>query len=141
MGTILYTTDVNSQHGFRAASFEEVIAGARHALSIRVRKGTPMTTPKAARDYLTMRLAPREHEVFTILFLDSRHRLIECLDLFRGIIDGAGVLRRALAKAGNRPNAGGSVHGRPRPPHSDDAAEPGWRPGNARTPAGPGRHV
>ncbi len=105
MGTILYTTDVNSQHGFRAATFEEVIAGARHALSIRIRKGTPMTTPKAARDYLTMRLAPREQEVFTILFLDSRHRLIECLDLFRGTLDGASVHPREVVKEALARNA------------------------------------
>lgn len=52
------------------AAFEEVISGARHALAIRVRKGTLMASPKAARDYLTLRLGAHEHEVFTILFLD-----------------------------------------------------------------------
>ena len=88
MGTILYTTDPNATTGFREATFEELIAGARHALAIRVRKGAVMASPNAARDYLTMRLAPRDHEVFTILFLDSRHRLIDCLEIFRGTIDG-----------------------------------------------------
>ena len=86
MGTILYTTDPNATTGFREATFEELIAGARHALAIRVRKGAVMASPNAARDYLTMRLAPRDHEVFTILFLDSRHRLIDCLEIFRGTI-------------------------------------------------------
>ena len=98
MGTILFTTDVNTKTGFREASFDEVIAGARHALAIRVRKGTVMTSPKAARDYLTMRLGAREHEVFTILFLDTRHRLIDCLELFRGTIDGASVHPREVVK-------------------------------------------
>jgi hypothetical protein len=32
MGTILYTTDPNATMGFREATFEELIAGARHAL-------------------------------------------------------------------------------------------------------------
>ena len=49
MGTILYTTDPNATTGFREATFEELIAGARHALAIRVRKGTVMVSPKAAR--------------------------------------------------------------------------------------------
>jgi DNA repair protein RadC len=98
MGTILYTTDPNATTGFREATFEELIAGARHALAIRVRKGTVMASPNAARDYLTMRLAPRDHEVFTILFLDSRHRLIDCLEMFRGTIDGASVHPREVVK-------------------------------------------
>ena len=105
MGTILFTTDVNTKTGFREATFDEVISGARHALAIRVRKGTVMTSPKAARDYLTMRLGAREHEVFTILFLDSRHRLIDCLELFRGTIDGASVHPREVVKEALKRNA------------------------------------
>jgi len=57
-----------------------------------------MASPNAARDCLTMRLAPRDHEVFTILFLDSRHRLIACLEIFRGTIDGASVHPREVVK-------------------------------------------
>jgi len=105
MGTILFTTDVNTKTGFREATFDEVIAGAKHALAIRVRKGTVMASPKAARDYLTMRLGAREHEVFTILFLDSRHRLIDCLELFRGTIDGASVHPREVVKEALQRNA------------------------------------
>ncbi len=82
-GSRLRATRRNATTGFREATFEELIAGARHALAIRVRKGTVIASPKAARDYLTMRLAPRDHEVFTILFLDRRHRLIDCLEIFR----------------------------------------------------------
>ena len=105
MGTILYTTDPNATTGFREATFEELIAGARHALAIRVRRGAVMTSPNAARDYLTMRLAPRDHEVFTILFLDSRHRLIDCLEIFRGTIDGASVHAREVVKEALARNA------------------------------------
>jgi hypothetical protein len=62
MGTILHTTAPNATTGIREATFEELIAGARHALAIRVRKGAVMASPNAARDYLTMRLAPRDHD-------------------------------------------------------------------------------
>ena len=105
MGTILYTTDVNSQHGFREATFDEIIAGARHSLAIRVRKGTALTSPKLVRDYLTTRLAPRECEFFSVLFLDNRHRLIHCADLFRGTIDGASVHPREVVKEALAHNA------------------------------------
>jgi DNA repair protein RadC len=86
-GTTLYTTDVNNPTGFRAATLDEIMAGARHALSIRIRKGTVLNSPKATADFLIARLAQREHEVFTLIYLDTRHRLIACQDVFRGTIE------------------------------------------------------
>lgn len=126
MSTILYTTDVNTQHGYREATFDEIIAGARHALAIRVRKGTALTSPKLVRDYLTMRLAPRECEFFSILFLDCRHRLIHCEDLFRGTIDGASVHPREVVKDALARNAAAVIlaHNHPsgvaEPSHADE---------------------
>jgi len=52
-----------------------------------------------------LRLAPRDHEVFTILFLDSRHRLIDCLEIFRCTIDGASVHPREVVKEALARNA------------------------------------
>jgi DNA repair protein RadC len=52
----LYTTDVNSPTGFRTATLDEIMAAARHALSIRMRRGTLLDSPKATSDYLTARL-------------------------------------------------------------------------------------
>lgn len=34
------------------------------------------------RDYLSVRFGDRHPEVFAVLFLDNRHRLIECVELF-----------------------------------------------------------
>jgi DNA repair protein RadC len=98
----LYTTDGNQ---FRAATLEEIMTGARQALSLRIRKGTLMDSPKATADYLTARLATREHETFTLIYLDNRHRLIACDDLFRGTIDGASVHPREVVKEALRHNA------------------------------------
>jgi len=98
----LYTTDGNH---YRAATLDEIMAGARQALSLRIRKGTLMDSPKATADYLTARLATREHETFTLIYLDNRHRLIACDDLFRGTIDGASVHPREVVKEALRHNA------------------------------------
>lgn len=76
MGTIFYSTDPNAKTGVREATCQGLIAGARHPVAIRVRKGAVMASSNAARDHLTTRLAPRDHEVFKISFLDSQHRLI-----------------------------------------------------------------
>src|ERR1019366_8049812 len=50
-GTILYTTDVNAPKGFRPATVEEIMTGARQALALRVRKGAQLTSPQRTRDY------------------------------------------------------------------------------------------
>ena len=87
------------------ATAEQILTAARTILARRVRRGTALTSPRAARDYLTLRLADREHEVFTILFLDTRHRLIDCTELFRGTLDGASVHPREVVKEALARNA------------------------------------
>ena len=43
-------------------------------------------SPDAVRDWLTLRCAKIEHEVFLLLHLDARHRLIEAEEIFRGTL-------------------------------------------------------
>ena len=50
-------------------------------------------------------LGARDHEVFAVLFLDNRHRLIEYVELFRGTIDAASVYPREIVKAALLRNA------------------------------------
>jgi DNA repair protein RadC len=54
----------------RPATAEEVIGAAREHLSRRVRRGTQLSSPKATRDYLTLKLGALEREVFAVIFLD-----------------------------------------------------------------------
>jgi hypothetical protein len=69
-GTNLYTADVNAPTGFRPATLEEIMTGARQALSNRVRKGTALTSPQLTRAFLTLKLGTLEHEVFALILLD-----------------------------------------------------------------------
>ena len=78
----LYITDVSNPTGLRAATLEEIMSGARHALASRVRKGAVLDSPKATADFLTLRLAEKDHEVFTLIYLDTRHRLIAAAEAF-----------------------------------------------------------
>jgi DNA repair protein RadC len=87
------------------ATLEEILAAARHALAIRIRRGTALDSPKTTANYLMTRLANREHEVFSILFLDNRHRLIAFDEMFRGTIDGASVHPREVVKQALHHNA------------------------------------
>jgi DNA repair protein RadC len=64
-----------------------------------------LASPKAIRDFLSARLRDLEHEVFSILYLDKRYRLIQFEELFRGTIDGASVHPREIVKLALQKNA------------------------------------
>ena len=104
-GITLYTIDASSTNGYREATFEEILTGARQAASRKFRRGTTLSSPRATADYLTARLAHHSYEVFTLIYLDCRHRLIACEELFRGTIDGASVHPREVVKEALKHNA------------------------------------
>jgi DNA repair protein RadC len=101
----LLVLDTAAEGGYRQATVEEILEAARGALANRVKKGTALTSPKLTRDYLMTRLSARDHEVFTVIFMDNRHRVIECLEMFRGTIDGASVHPREVVKEALQRNA------------------------------------
>jgi len=103
------------------ATADEVIAAARAHVARRFRRGASLTSPAVMRDFLRLHLGPREFETFCCLFLDSRHRLIEFVELFRGTIDGASVHPREVVKEALARNAAAVilVH-----PHPSGVAEP-----------------
>ncbi|HZO54917.1 MAG TPA: DNA repair protein RadC [Bryobacteraceae bacterium] len=73
------------------------VADVRGRLALR--KGSPvMSAPANTRAFLRAHLGTLEHEVFAMLILDNRHRLIEYVELFRGTIDGASVHPREVVK-------------------------------------------
>jgi DNA repair protein RadC len=83
------------------AQLQAVLEMARRHLSEQLRRGGALRSPDDTRRYLQARLADYPYEVFAALFLDNRHRVIACEELFRGTIDGASVhprevVRRAL---------------------------------------------
>ncbi|MFW3895225.1 JAB domain-containing protein [Pseudomonas bharatica] len=59
-------------------------------------RGEVLITPADAASYLKLRLAPYHHEVFALLYLDSRHRVLDFEVLFFGSIDGATVYPREV---------------------------------------------
>lgn len=82
----------------RDATAEEIIAGARAVLARSIRRGKQLESPRAVRDFLAVALGTLPHEVFGLLHLDNRHRLIEWQELFRGTLDGATVHPREVVK-------------------------------------------
>lgn len=89
---------------------DAVIANALQILESRLRQaGQAMTSPDDVKNYLKLKLAEREHEVFTVLFMDNRHRVIAFEEMFRGTIDGASVHPREVVKTALAHNAAAVV--------------------------------
>lgn len=61
-----------------------------------VRNSDVLTSPGAVRDYLRLLLGDRPHEVFTVVFLDAQHRVIDTLEMFRGTLTQSSVYPREI---------------------------------------------
>jgi len=70
-----------------------------------LQRGTSLTSPAMTVEYLQTVLRDRKREIFTCLFLDTRHRVIASEDLFQGSIDGACVYPRIVAERALRLSA------------------------------------
>jgi len=81
-----------------AASSREILTAARAVLEHRVRRGALLQSPQKVGEYLAMRLGHLDYECFGLILVDGRHRVIECVELFRGTIDGASVHPREVIK-------------------------------------------
>lgn len=90
---------------YQPASASQILDAARRIMDQLVQRGAEMSSPTTVRDYLTVKLAGYEHEMFAVLFLDNQHRLIEYVELFRGSIDSASVHPREVVKEALARNA------------------------------------
>jgi DNA repair protein RadC len=81
---------------FILANGDAVVAAAKAHLRRHVRRGVALTSPSIVRDFLSVALGDRDREYFCVLCLDSRHRFLRFLELFRSTIDGASVHPREV---------------------------------------------
>jgi DNA repair protein RadC len=67
--------------------------------------GTTIRSPADTEQFLMGKLAGLEHESFSIIYLDNRHRILDYKELFRGTIDGTSVYPREVVKEALKHNA------------------------------------
>lgn len=87
------------------AQLQAVLEMARRYLFEGLQRGDSLNSPEETRHYLTSQLRDYPYEVFAILFLDQRHRVICFEEMFRGTIDGANVYPREVVKKALEHNA------------------------------------
>lgn len=90
---------------YRAATPDEILSAAHAIINQRFRRGASISSVAASIDLFRQKLSLREQEVFAVLFLDNRHRVIAYEELFYGTIDGASVHPRVVAQKALAHNA------------------------------------
>jgi DNA repair protein RadC len=87
------------------AQLQAVLEMGRRHLSEKFERGNPLLSPEHTAQFLQARLRDYPYEVFAVLFLDNRHRVLAFEELFRGTIDGASVHPREVVRRALQLNA------------------------------------
>jgi DNA repair protein RadC len=107
----------------RAARLVAAVELGRRYLAAPQSPRSSFDAPVEAARFLKARLLDLPHEVFCCLYLDTRHRLIRCEDLFRGTIDGATVYPREVVKRALEHNASAVIVGHNHPSGVSEPSE------------------
>lgn len=100
---------------YKPACAEDVLKAAQDIVDSRLQRGAVFTDPKVGCAYFRDKLGGREREVFAAAFLDTRHRLIEFVELFQGTIDSAEVYPREVVRKALACNAAAVIVGHNHP--------------------------
>jgi DNA repair protein RadC len=82
----------------KRAEMAAVLEIARRALAATLSDQPIFDSPEMVKDFLSLNLAQRAHEVFAVLYLDARHRLIRFEEMFRGTLTQTSVYPREVVK-------------------------------------------
>ncbi|MGJ7904247.1 RadC family protein [Lysobacter sp. 1R34A] len=111
----------------RACALKAALELATRCLRAELDRGTALTDPESAGRYFAQRLRGLQHEVFAVMFLDARHRVIGFEEMFQGTINGAEVHPREVVRRALQRNAAAVIvgHNHPsgnaEPSHADRA--------------------
>lgn len=116
-----YTRDLLGFYRLTPTTTEdEILRAAEEILARRLNAGEVLADPSAAGAMLRARLGHLDHEVFCVVFLDTRHRIIAIEDMFRGTVDGCEVHPREIVKQALAHNAAALIIAHNHPSGSDE---------------------
>ncbi|MEA9482352.1 DNA repair protein RadC [Xanthomonas campestris] len=104
---------------------EGILLAAATILEQRLQRQGRIHSPEQAGSYLVARCAHLPHEVFGVVFLDTRHHILATEHLFSGTVDGCEVHPRVVAKRALELNAAAVIlfhnhpSGNPEPSNAD----------------------
>ena len=116
----------DDQGRYLMATADQILEAARQVIDQKIRRGASFTSPSEVKDYLKAKLSGYEREVFAVMLMDSKHCLIEYVELFQGTIDQAAVYPREVVKLAMQHNAAAMIishnhpSGNPEPSRADE---------------------
>lgn len=116
--------DFNSAYGLGDAKFcqlQAVLEMARRHLKAQLIAGDLLNNPQVVGDYLQAKLRHRQREVFSVLLLDTQHRLVRYEEVFEGTLDSANVYPREILNLALKHNAASVIFAHN---HPSGVAEP-----------------
>ena len=114
-------TDAQARHE------ADILAEAEAILRKRWARLGALSDPRASADWLRVHCATMVAEVFGMILLDNKHRILSTRELFRGTIDGCSLTPREVVRAVIEANAAAVVlyhnhpSGNPEPSSADVA--------------------
>ncbi len=112
----LWVCDEQGRYQFqKPVPAETVLELATEILESRICYGDSIISAEHAQEYLRCKLALLEHEVFAVLFLDSKHRLLASKIMFEGSISSCSVYPREILKEALRRNTAAVIFGHNHP--------------------------
>lgn len=93
---MFYIKETNGR--YKPATPDQVFDVARELIDTKFQRGMPLTAPQDAAEFLKVKLSHLEAERFSVIFLDTRHRMLCYKEMFVGTIDGATVHPREVVK-------------------------------------------
>jgi DNA repair protein RadC len=110
MDCMTIDTSARPQRRRRTKSEEDlVIEQALAILRRRMVTREVFASPSAVKTFVQLAIARRDHEVFSVLFLDSQNRLITFEELFRGTLTQTSVYPREIVKRALELGAAGVI--------------------------------
>ncbi|MCU1251306.1 MAG: hypothetical protein JWQ49_4335 [Edaphobacter sp.] len=89
---------IEAENGSGSEKLAAAIEIVRRSLHETLEHTPVLSSPQAVRDYLRLRLAGKEHEVFVAVFLDAQNRVLAVEELFRGTLTQTSVFPREIVK-------------------------------------------
>jgi DNA repair protein RadC len=89
----------------RWCALQAALELARRSVAEGLRQRDALGSPQAVGEFLALSLQHRRHEVFAVLFLDARNRLLAAEELFQGTLSQTVVYPREVARRALEHNA------------------------------------
>ncbi|PSU12303.1 hypothetical protein C9J03_09695 [Photobacterium gaetbulicola] len=111
----MHSSSLSNYRQSSPTELREVLETAASMLAAKYARHGSFTNPEVSKQYLQMKLAHYDKEVFGAMLLDNQNRLITFEVLFTGTIDAASIYPREVVKVALAANAAAVIFGHNHP--------------------------